>query len=69
MPACRSYRHRPGVTEIIGLPLGGVVGDLGPRRAFHIFVGSKAPWYEICDDLLRYDELPPGPDLIHEILD
>ena len=60
------YSERP---DIIGLPLGGVVGDLGARPAFHIFVGSKAPWHEIRDDLPRYEELPPDPDLIHEVLD
>jgi hypothetical protein len=25
----------------------------------HIFVGSKAPWFRICDDLPQYPELPP----------
>ena len=59
------YTDRP---DIIGLPLGGVVGDLGPRPAFHIFVGSKTPWYEIRDGLPQYDELPPDRELIHEIL-
>jgi hypothetical protein len=24
----------------------------------HIYVGSKAPWYEITDDLPQFDELP-----------
>ena len=24
----------------------------------HMFVGSKAPWYEIHDDLPQYDESP-----------
>lgn len=36
---------------------------------YHVFVGSKAPWHEIRDDLPRYEELPPDPDLIHEVLD
>jgi hypothetical protein len=26
----------------------------------HIFVGSKAPWYAITDDLPQHDEFPPG---------
>jgi hypothetical protein len=25
---------------------------------YHIYVGSKAPWYEITDDLPRYYEEP-----------
>jgi hypothetical protein len=43
------------------VPLGLLDGDpqLGP--APHIFVGSKAPWYEIPDDgLPRFPEFPPG---------
>ena len=32
--------------------------DGNPKRpaAYHIYVGSKAPWYEITDDLPRFDE-------------
>jgi hypothetical protein len=32
--------------------------DGGPGRAIdgHIFVGSKAPWYEITDDLPQFEE-------------
>lgn len=26
----------------------------------HIFVASKVPWYEIADDLPRFDGFPPG---------
>jgi hypothetical protein len=26
------------------------------RPAGHIFVGSKAPWFEITDDLPQFDE-------------
>ena len=26
------------------------------RPAGHIYVGSKAPWYEITDDLLQFEE-------------
>jgi len=28
----------------------------------HIFVGSKAPWYEITDTLPRFEAYPPGVD-------
>ena len=31
----------------------------GSGRSEHIWVGSKAPWHEIHDDLPRYDEGPP----------
>ena len=29
-----------------------------PQR--HIFVGSKAPWFTITDDLPQHDRFPPG---------
>ena len=37
------------------------VPELRPQH--HIFVGSKASWHEITDDLPQHDEYPPmGPD-------
>ena len=29
------------------------------RPTMHIFVGSKAPWYEITDDLPQHEAFPP----------
>jgi len=29
------------------------------RLACHVFVGSKAPWFEITDDLPQYPEYAP----------
>jgi len=46
--------------DFIGLPLGGLEQDPVTRPQANIFVGSKAPWYEINDGLPQYDELPPG---------
>ena len=46
--------------DFIGLPLGGLEQDPGTRPQANIFVGSKAPWYEITDGLPQYDEWPPG---------
>ncbi len=40
--------------------LGTVEGDPGVRPRGHIFVGSKAPWYEITDDLPQFDAWHPG---------
>jgi hypothetical protein len=31
-----------------------------PRCGRHVFVGSKAPWFEITDDLPQYREYTPG---------
>ena len=40
------------------LSMGTVDGDPKCPPGYHAFVGSKAPWYEICDDLPAYDTLP-----------
>lgn len=42
------------------MPLGPLDGDPGVRPQAHIFVASKAPWYEIPDSLPRFDAMPPG---------
>lgn len=39
--------------------MGTLVDPPSIRPTAHIFVGSKAPWYEISDDLPQYDEYPP----------
>ena len=44
--------------EVLGLALGTLDDDPGIRPGLHIFVGSKAPWYEIADDLPQYEALP-----------
>jgi hypothetical protein len=41
------------------LPAGNVEGDLGIRPQYHMFVGSKAPWYTIADSLPQHAEYPP----------
>jgi hypothetical protein len=44
--------------EQVCIPAGGIDGDPGVRPSRHIFVGSKAPWYEITDRLPQYHEFP-----------
>jgi hypothetical protein len=44
--------------EWVHVALGSLVDDPGIRPAGHIYVGSKAPWFEITDDVPQYDELP-----------
>jgi hypothetical protein len=44
------------------LHVGGLDGDPGRAIRHHIFVGSKAPWFEILDDLPQYEEHMPAPD-------
>jgi hypothetical protein len=45
--------------KITSITLGTVEGDPGIKPESHIFVGSKAHWYEIKDDLQQFDERPP----------
>jgi hypothetical protein len=42
----------------VHVALGSLVDAPSIRPTAHIYVGSKAPWYEITDDLPQYDELP-----------
>lgn len=44
------------------VPAGNLEGDPGVRPQAHIFVGSKAPWYEITDELECFEAYPPGID-------
>lgn len=36
-----------------------IEGDPTRPPGYHIYVGSKAPWHEITDDLPQYDTEPP----------
>ncbi len=54
-PIHSKFDHHP---EILGLPLGALNDDPGIKPELHVFVGSKAPWHEITDQLPQYDELP-----------
>lgn len=46
--------------EVVFMPAGNLVGELGDAGGMHIFVGSKAPWHTIADDLPQHDTVPPG---------
>jgi hypothetical protein len=41
------------------LTAGNIIEDTVIRPQFHIFVGSKTPWYEITDDLPQHEANPP----------
>lgn len=41
---------------LVGVPMGGLDGDAGLAPRAHIFVGSKAPWLAIHDDLPQHPE-------------
>src|SRR3954468_12589226 len=40
----------------VHVTLGTLVDEPGIRPTAHIFVGSKAPWFEITDDLPQHEE-------------
>jgi hypothetical protein len=42
--------------EYVHVALGSLVDNPSIRPAEHIFVGSKAPWFEITDDLPQNEE-------------
>ncbi len=42
----------------VHVPLGTLHDDPTIRPSAHIFVGSKAPWFTITDDLPQFDEFP-----------
>lgn len=44
----------------VSIRLGSVDGDPGIRPQFHTFVGSRAPWDEILDDLPQYEGALPS---------
>jgi len=42
----------------VHVALGSLADEPSIRPQAHIYVGSKAPWFEITDDLPQFDELP-----------
>jgi hypothetical protein len=49
-----------GDGRMVFVPAGLFDDDPGARPKMHIFVGSKAPWWEIRDDLPQHAEYPPA---------
>lgn len=45
---------------VVTIPCGTLDTDPGMRPQAHIYVGSKAPWFEITGDLPQYDQMPPA---------
>jgi len=57
--ACGSTLAGTDNGEITAITLGTVEGDPGIRPESHIFVGSKARWLDINDDLPQFEQRPP----------
>ena len=47
-------------SQITLVTLGTVEGDPGVKPSSHIFVGSKASWHTITDELPQFEEFPPN---------
>ena len=43
--------------EYVHVAMGSLVDAPGIRPTSHIYVGSKAPWFDITDDLPQFEEL------------
>ncbi|WP_012069701.1 GFA family protein [Marinomonas sp.] len=52
------YSRRPNMPELLRLRIGTLDTKIEGKPSSHIFVGSKAEWYEICDDIPQYEERP-----------
>lgn len=48
-------------TDLVYVPVGAIDGDPGSRPSHHVFVGSKACWFEITDALPRFEEQASPP--------
>jgi hypothetical protein len=59
---CGSVVPGDPVGGSVFVPAGNLEDDPMVRALAHIFVASKAPWYEIHDSLPRFDAYPPGVD-------
>jgi hypothetical protein len=60
---CGSVVPGDAVEGKVYVPAGNFEGDPGSRPLAHIFAASKAPWFEIRDELPAFDAYPPGFDL------
>jgi len=54
-PVVNSWDPEP---DSYGLAMGSLDDDPGVRPLCHEFVGSKAPWYEITDNLPQHRGFP-----------
>jgi hypothetical protein len=58
-PSCLSLVYWIGPDQAhVRIPYGTLIDEPTLKPTAHMFVGSKAPWYEILDDLPQHDEYP-----------
>ena len=56
---CGSSLGIPSDGKLASITLGTLDTDPGVRPGYHMFTGSKAPWYEITDTLPQFEAWPP----------
>jgi hypothetical protein len=56
------WSRSDALPQLVSVRCGTLDGDPGLRPAAHIHVASKAPWFEICDDLEQKPEGLTGPN-------
>ena len=62
-PLISTYDNKP---DILGIPLGGIEGIGDIEISAHIFVGSKASWYGITDNVQQYDSWPGSEEAVRQ---
>ena len=50
----------------MSVPAGLLDDDPGVRPLLHVFTSSKAPWWEIADDLPQFPKWVPGYEPKHD---
>jgi hypothetical protein len=45
--------------NVVSVPAGSLDSDPGISPNGHIYVDSKAPWFEITDDWPQFAQMPP----------
>jgi hypothetical protein len=54
------HSRRDGLPEWVRVRVGTLDEPMAGRPVAHIHVASKAPWWEICDELPQHPEIEPG---------
>lgn len=54
------FQSTSGETDTLDLSMSSVDGNPPHPEGFHAYVGSKAPWHEICDELEQYESDSSG---------